>query len=125
MEPSNALTGEIIDASYKVHTTLGPGLLGSVYESALSHELTKREIPHLRQHPIPAIYDGIQFQPAFYADLLIANEVIVELKSVETIAAVHKAQLLTYLRLSGKRLGLLINFNIVLIQNGITRIING
>ena len=120
----NALTGHIIDAAYKVHTTLGPGLLESVYETALSHELTKREIPHQRQHPIPAIYDGIPIQPAFIADLLVANEVIVELKSIEAIAPVHKRQLLTYLRLSNKRLGLLINFNVVLIKNGITRIIN-
>lgn len=120
----NALTGHIIDAAYRVHTTLGPGLLESVYETALAHELTKREIPHHRQHPIPAIYDGIPLQPAFIADLLVANEVIVELKSVEAIAPVHKRQLLTYLRLSGKHLGLLINFNVYLIKDGITRIIN-
>ena len=121
----NTLTGHIIDAAYKVHTTLGPGLFESVYESALSHELTKREIPHLRQHPIPVIYDGILLQPAFHADLFVAGEVIVELKSVETIASLHKRQLLTYLRLSGKHLGLLINFNVPLIKDGITRIING
>jgi GxxExxY protein len=120
----NHLTGQIIDAAYRVHRTLGPGLLESIYESALAHELTKREIPHHRQHPIPAIYDGIILQPAFYADLLVADEVIVELKSVESISPVHKKQLLTYLRLSGKTLGLLINFNVLLIKDGITRIIN-
>jgi GxxExxY protein len=122
--PLNALTGHIIDSAYRVHTTLGPGLLESIYESALAHQLTKREIPHQRQHPIPAIYDGIPLQPAFYADLLVANEVIVEIKSTESIAPVHKRQLLTYLRLANKSVGLLINFNVYLIKDGITCIIN-
>ena len=122
--PPNAITGDIVDAAFRVHRTLGPGLLESVYESALAHELTKRQIPHQRQHPIPAIYEGIQIQTAFHADILVDNQVIVELKSVETIQPVHKKQLLTYLRLANKRVGLLINFNVVLIKDGITRIIN-
>ena len=98
----NSLSGQVVDAAYKIHTTLGPGLLESVYESALAHELTKRQIPFQRQHPIPVLYDGILIQTAFYANILVAGELIVELKSVETLTPVHKKQLLTYLRLSGK-----------------------
>lgn len=120
----NSLSGQIVDAAYKIHTTLGPGLLESVYESALAHELTKRQIPFQRQHPIPVLYDGVFIQTAFYADIFVADELIVELKSIETLSPVHKMQLLTYLRISGKHLGLLINFNVTLIKNGITRIVN-
>lgn len=120
----NSLSGEVVDSAYRIHTTLGPGLLESVYESALAHELTKRQIPFRRQHPISVIYDGLPIHSAFYADLLVADELIVEIKSVETLTPVHKKQLLTYLRLSGKTLGLLINFNVLLIKNGITRIAN-
>ena len=109
----NSLSGQVVDAAYKIHTTLGPGLLESVYESALAHELTKRQIPFQRQHPIPVLYDGVFIQTAFHADIFVADALIVELKSIETVSPIHKKQLLTYLRLSG-----------ILIKDGITRIIN-
>jgi GxxExxY protein len=121
----NAITHQIIDAAYRVHSTLGPGLLESVYESALARELEKKGLPFARQHPVPVIYDGVPIQPGFYADLIVNGEVIVEIKAVESIAPVHKKQLLTYLRLADKQIGLLLNFNVLLIKDGITRIANG
>ncbi|NJK49770.1 GxxExxY protein [Candidatus Gracilibacteria bacterium] len=120
----NEITGEIVDAAYKIHTRLGPGLLESVYESVMAYELKKRELRFERQKPIPIVYEGIHLEEGFRADFIVENTVIVELKSVEAIAPVHKKQLLTYLRLAKKRLGLLINFNTDLIKNGITRLIN-
>ena len=121
----NAISREIVEAAYQVHTKLGPGLLESVYEAALSHELQKRGLNLTRQQGIPVLYDGILINPGFYADLMVENAVIVEIKAVESIAPVHKKQLLTYLRLADKRLGLLINFNVPLIKDGISRIVNG
>ena len=120
----NEIAREIVDAAYKIHTTLGPGLLESVYESVLSHELGKRGLSVLRQQGIPLVYEEIKFDEGFRADLVVENKVIIELKSVELIARVHKKQLLTYLRLADKRLGLLINFGDALIKDGITRIVN-
>jgi GxxExxY protein len=98
--------------------------LESVYEAALAYELEKRGLKLTRQQAVPAVYEGIEIHTAFYADLLVENQVIVETKAVETIAPVHKKQLLTYLKLANKRLGLLINFNVFLIKDGITRIAN-
>jgi GxxExxY protein len=121
----NFLAKEIVDAAYQVHTSLGPGLLESVYETALAHTLKKKGLSIERQFPIPVNYDGIVFNEGFRADLIVNNKVIIELKSVEQIASVHKKQLLTYLRLSDKKLGLLINFGATLIKDGITRIANG
>ena len=121
----NATARQIVDAAYRVHTALGPSLLESVYESALAHELETKGLTFVRQHPVPVMYRGVQIQTAFYADLIVNDEVIVEIKAVETLAPVHKRQLLTYLRLTEKRLGLLINFNVLLIKDGITRIVNG
>ena len=120
----NEIAKEIVDAAYKIHTRLGPGLLESVYESVLSHELAKRGLSVLRQQGIPLVYEEIKFDEGFRADLVVGNKVIVELKSVELIAPVHKKQLLTYLRLADKKLGLLINFGEALIKDGITRIVN-
>jgi GxxExxY protein len=120
----NRTTGVIIEAAIQVHRTLGPGLFESVYESALSHELTKRAIPHTRRLPIPVIYDGVTIQHAFEADLLVEDTVIVELKAVEGLNAHHRAQVLTYIRLAGKPIGQLINFNEILLKNGIHRIVN-
>jgi GxxExxY protein len=120
----NAIAAQIVDAAYRIHTTLGPGLLESVYEAALAYELEKRGLKLTRQQAVPAVYEGIEIHTAFYADLLVENQVIVETKAVETIAPVHKKQLLTYLKLANKRLGLLINFNVFLIKDGITRIAN-
>ena len=120
----NAIAAQIVDAAYRIHTTLGPGLLESVYEAALAYELEKRGLKLTRQQAVPAVYEGIEIHTAFYADLLVENQVIVETKAVETISPVHKKQLLTYLKLANKRLGLLINFNVFLIKDGITRIAN-
>jgi GxxExxY protein len=121
----NTVAREIVDAAYRVHTILGPGLLESVYEPALAYELEKRGLHVTRQQPVPALYEKIEIHTAFYADLVVEDQVIVEIKAVETIAPVHKRQLLTYLKLADKRLGLLINFNVYLIKDGITRIVNG
>jgi len=108
-----------------VHTSLGPGLLESVYEVVLAYELEKRGLHTVRQQAVPIVYQGIQIEMGFRADLIIEDQVMVEIKSVEAIAPVHKKQLLTHLRLADKRLGLLINFNVALIKDGITRIVNG
>ena len=121
----NDVARQIVDAAYRVHTTLGPGLLESVYEAALAYELGKRGLHVSRQQVIPVVYETVRIQTGFHADLLVEAQVIVEIKAVETIAPVHKKQLLTYLKLADKRLGLLINFNVALIKHGITRIVNG
>jgi|SRR5208283_1988262 len=120
----NEIATKIVDAAFKIHKTVGSGLLESVYETLMAHELTKRGLYFTRQQMIPVIYEQIRFEEGFRADLIVENKVIVELKSIETIAPVHKKQLLTYLRLADKRLGLLINFGDVLIKNGITRLVN-
>lgn len=121
----NEIAREIVDAAYKVHTGLGPGLLESVYEAAMEYELRKRGLRVVRQVPIPIVYGEIRLEEGFRADLIVEDKIIVELKSVETVHPVHKKQLLTYLRLSNKKLGLLINFGAYLIKDGISRIANG
>ena len=120
----NEITGEIVDAAYKIHTRLGAGLLESVYEAVMAYELKKRELRFERQKPIPVVYEGVNLGEGFRADFIVENLVIIELKSVEIVTPVHKKQLLTYLSLTNKHLGLLINFNTDLIKNGITRIVN-
>lgn len=120
----NDIARLIVDAAYQIHTTLGPGLLESVYEVVLAYELQKRGLEVTRQIPIPVVYEQMSFDEGFRADLLVQGKVIVELKSVEKVAPVHKKQLLTYLRLADKRLGLLINFGAALIKDGITRVVN-
>jgi GxxExxY protein len=121
----NEIAKVVVDCAYKVHTTLGPGLLESVYESVLAFELDKHSLKVERQKPLPVVYENIQLEEGFRADLMVSDKVIVELKSVEEVAPVHKKQLLTYLRLADKRLGLLINFGVARIKDGITRIVNG
>jgi GxxExxY protein len=121
----NTISGKIVDAALHVHKALGPGLLESVYEVVLAHELRQRGLYAVRQHPVPIEYEDIRLQIGFRADLLVEDKIIVEIKSIESIAPVHKMQLLTYLRLADKRLGLLINFNVALIKDGIYRIVNG
>jgi len=121
----NPISKEIVDAAYKIHTTLGPGLLEFVYEVVLAHELRQRGLRVERQLPIPIEYEGIQFEEGYRLDLLVEDKVIVEVKSVSAIAPIHKKQLLTYLRLMNKRLGILINFNEELIRDGISRTVNG
>ncbi len=125
MPTENGLAKKIVDSAFKIHQSLGPGLLESVYLAVLIYELNLRGLRTVTQQNIPAIYDNIQIDVAFKADLIVEDKVIVEIKSVEVIAPVHKKQLLTYLRLADKRLGLLINFNVALIRDGITRIVNG
>lgn len=115
----------VVDAALGIHKALGPGLLESVYEVALYHELIKRGLEVERQVPVTFVFDGNRYDEGFRIDLLVAGCVIVELKSAEEVHPIHKKQLLTYLRLSGKRLGLLINFNSALLKTGITRIVNG
>jgi GxxExxY protein len=115
----------VVDCAYKVHQKLGPGLLESVYEVALVHEIKKRGLSVERQIPIPIVYDDLRFDDGFRADIVVANSVILELKSVEQIQPVHKKQLLTYLRLSNRRLGFLINFGAELIKDGLSRVSNG
>lgn len=121
----NAIAKEIVGAAYRIHTTLGPGLLESVYHTVLSYELGRRGLRVVPQQPIPVVYENIRMDTGFRADLVVEDKVIVEIKSVESLAPVHYKQLLTYLRLADKRLGLLINFNVPLIKNGITRVVNG
>jgi len=121
----NAIAKEIVDAAFRIHTTLGPGLLESVDQTVLAYELGRRGLRAVSQQAIPVVYDGIRIDTGFRADLVVEDKVIVEIKSVESLAPVHKKQLLTYLRLADKRLGLLINFHVALIKDGITRIVNG
>ena len=120
----NDIAREIVSAAFKIHTELGPGLLASVYESTLAYELERRGL-QVSQHPVPVVYEEVRMEMGFRADLIIEGKVIVELKSVEVVAPVHKKQLLTYLRLADKRLGLLINFGAELIKDGISRVVNG
>src|SRR5207247_1166234 len=110
---------KIIGAAIEVHRTLGPGLLESVYEEALSRELSLREIPFARQVPLPVEYKGIRLECGYRMDVVVQDTVILELKSVEAILPIHRAQLLTYLRLAGKPVGLLINFNSSVLREGI------
>jgi GxxExxY protein len=115
----------IVNAAIAVHRQLGPGLLESVYEIVLAYELQQRGLGVNRQMPIPIRYQDMTFDEAFRADLLVAEKVIVELKSVEQVSEVHKKQVQTYLRLTGCKLGFLLNFGEALMKRGITRVVNG
>jgi GxxExxY protein len=121
----NEIAKQIVDAAYHIHKRLGPGLLESVYLAVLAYELRKRGLRVDVERPIPITYESVSIDVAFRADLIVEDRVIVELKSVEQVASVHKKQLLTYLRLADKRLGLLINFGAPVIKEGVTRIVNG
>ena len=121
----NELSGSIIGASIEVHRTLGPGLLESVYEECLCRELTLKAISFKRQVPLPVAYKGVDLNCGYLQDIVVDDAVIVELKSVEHVSRLHKAQLLTYLRLSDRWLGLLINFNVPVLTEGVERIVNG
>ncbi len=122
-DSTDAVAKTVVDCAYHVHKALGPGLLEAVYEVCLCHELHKRGISFERQVARPVLYDGLRLDAGLRLDLLVSSCVIVELKAVEHILPIHKAQLLTYLKLCDIRLGLLINFNVSLIKNGIERII--
>ena len=121
----NEIAKIIVDAAFQIHKRLGPGLLETVYEVVLAHDLKRRGLKVKRQVPVAIIYDDIKFDEGFRADLIVEEKVIVELKSVEKVIPVHKNQLLTYLRLADKKLGLLINFGSELIRDGISRVVNG
>ena len=120
----NEISKLIVNAAYTIHTKLGPGLLESVYERTLMYELNKAGLDVRRQYPMPLVYETIRMNIGFRPDLIVGDKVIVEVKSIEAIAPVHRKQLLTYLKVTDKRLGLLINFNVELIKNGITRVVN-
>ena len=119
----NETSGVVVDAAFQVHKTLGPGLLESVYEECLQYELSNRELKVKRQVQVPLIYKELQFDCGFRIDLLVNDEVVVEVKAVETVLSIHTAQLLTYLKITERRVGLLINFNRTKIKNGIHRFV--
>lgn len=125
MQRENHIAKEIVDAAYKIHRAIGPGILESAYEAMMIFELQKRGLRVSTQVPVPVVYESVCLEIGFRADLIVEDLVIVELKSIEKTAPIHKKQLTTYLRLTGKRLGLLINFGEELIKDGITRIVNG
>jgi len=123
--PVNDLTREIIGAGIAVHRELGPGLLESAYQQCMRQELTLRGIPFRREVPIPLEYRGNRLECGYGLDLLVANTVVVEVKAIEALAPIHEAQLLTYLRLGGWNVGLLMNFNVVVLKDGIRRRVLG
>src|SRR6056297_674570 len=120
----NKLSQIIVDHCYRIHVELGPGLFESVYEEILTYELMQHGLHISRQKAIPVVWKNIKMEHDFRADIIVENKVLIEVKSVESIAPVHQKQVLTYLKLTDLKLGLLINFNEALIKNGITRIVN-
>ena len=124
MNSINQLSETVIGLCIKIHKTLGVGLFESVYETILCYELSKNAIPFVCQHPIPVYYDDVKMDIGFRADIIICNKLLIEIKSVETIAQVHKKQVLTYLTLTNLEIGLLINFNVDILKDGITRLYN-
>jgi GxxExxY protein len=120
----NEVTSIIIEESIKIHSDLGPGLFESVYEEILYYRLSKREVVVQKQVAIPVYYEEVKMEVGFRADLIVDNRVVVEVKSIEAVAPVHHKQLLTYLKLTGLKVGLLINFNEALLKDGIKRIVN-
>jgi GxxExxY protein len=120
----NQLSSKIIGAAIEVHKALGPGLLESSYQKCLCHELRLRGIPFENEKPFPLVYKGEKLDCGYRLDIVVENAIILELKSCEKIEPIHKAQLLTYLKLSGLRLGLVLNFNVPLMRDGIVRVVN-
>ena len=120
----NELSRVIVDCALRVHRTLGPGLLESTYRQCLVHELNKQHVSVQAEVALPILYDGLLLESGYRMDLLVNDAIVVELKAVDDLLAIHRAQLLSYLKHSGKRLGLLINFNSVLLKDGICRLIN-
>lgn len=117
------ITSEVIDCIFKVHKTLGPGLLESAYETCLMYEIKKRGLKAIKQKQLPLIYDGIKLDAGYRIDILVEDKLIVEIKASESLTDVHLAQVITYLKLSKNKLGLLVNFNVTLIKNGIKRVV--
>ena len=124
MITENEIAKLVVDLCFKIHKQYGPGLFESVYEEIFCYEWQKNGIPILRQYPVPLIHEEIKMDAGFRADILIDNKVIIELKSIEALAPIHYKQVQTYLKLTGCKLGLLINFNVPLIKDGIHRIVN-
>ncbi|MBB6147143.1 GxxExxY protein [Silvibacterium bohemicum] len=124
-EVLNELARQAVDSAIAVHSALGPGLLESTHQACLAHELRKRGLEVKIQVGLPVVYDGVRLELGYRIDILIAESVILEIKSIDAIAPIHRAQLLSYLRLSGCRLGLLMNFNVPLMKDGIVRMVNG
>jgi len=120
---AEAVARQVVDAGLKVHSALGPGLLESVYEQCLAHELERRGHEVRRQLMLPVVYEGLTLELGYRLDIFVDDAVIVEVKSVEALSRLHEAQLLTYLRLSNRRLGLLMNFNVELFKQGIRRLV--
>lgn len=118
------LAKEIVDCAFKVHKQLGPGLLEKIYEACFCHELSKKDIPYKRQIDIPVFYDGLYFDEGLRLDVLVDDLVICEFEAVETVNSIWQAQIISHLRMTQKRLGFIINFNVVLIKDGIRRFIN-
>jgi len=121
----NRVSGAVVDGAMKIHSLLGPGLLESGYQACLAHELRKRGFQVETQVALPVVYEGERLELGYRMDLLVENSVVVEIKCVETLHPVHQAQLLSYLRLSGKNVGLLINFYVPHLKDGITRMVDG
>ncbi len=119
------LTEQIIGCSIKVHKALGPGLLESAYQECLCYELRKAELYVEKEKPLPLVYEEVKLDCGYRIDLLVERQIVIEIKSVDALAEIHLAQVLTYLKLSKNRLGLLINFNVVLLKDGIKRVVNG
>ena len=122
---ANAVSRIIVDAAMRVHSTLGPGLPESTYQGCLQHELSKRGCAVQRELGLPVVYDGVRLDFGYRIDLLVNDLVIIEVKSIDPIAPIHEAQLMSYLKLSGKSLGLLINFNVAHLKDGIRRFVMG
>ncbi|MCD0470694.1 GxxExxY protein [Flavobacterium sp. JAS] len=120
----NEISAIVVDACYKIHVKLGPGLLESVYEVILYHELVKRGLSVERQKTLPVLWDGIKLDIGFRSDLIVENKVILEIKSIEQITDIHAKQVLTYLKITKMKLGLLINFNVPIIKFGIKRVVS-
>ena len=120
----NSLSKIVVDTCYQVHVGLGPGLFESVYEEVLYYELCRKGLHVKRQYPVPIVWNAVKMELGFRADLVIEDLVLIEIKSVKMLELVHKKQLMTYLKLNGFKLGLLVNFNEALIKNGIVRIVN-
>lgn len=124
MISENDISKLVVDLCFRIHKQYGPGLFESVYEEIFCYEWEKTGIPFLRQHPVPLIHETVKMDIGFRADVIIDNKVVVELKSIEALAPVHYKQVMTYLKLTNCKLGLLINFNVALIKDGIHRIVN-
>ncbi len=120
----NEISGQVVDAAMKVHSALGPGLLESAYEACLVFELHRRGLKAVSQVELPVVYDSVRIDVGYRLDVLVEDAVVLELKAVKELAPIHRAQLLSYLKLSGYKLGLLLNFNTVHLKDGIVRMVN-